>query len=46
LIHSPPEIILLAVDLYKNFVDKESVTEASVFPSQSSGVDSTEFDTP
>ena len=38
--------LLPAIDLHKNFIDEEGVAKASVFPFQSSGVKSAEFDTP
>jgi hypothetical protein len=45
LINSTPEIMLLAVDLHKDFVDVECVTVASVFPLQPSAVNGSKFDT-
>ncbi len=38
--------MLLAIDLYKDLIDEEDVTVASVLPLQSSGVESSELDTP
>ena len=38
--------MLLAIDLYKDLIDEEGVAVASVFPFQSSGIQSTELDAP
>ena len=38
LINSPPEIMLLAVDLYKDLIKVEGIAVASVFSLQPSGV--------
>ena len=38
LIYSPPEVMLLAVDLHKDFIDEEGVAITSMFPLQSSSV--------
>jgi len=46
LIHGPPKIMLLAVDLYEDFIDIEIIAIASVFSLQSSGVYSVAFDAP
>ncbi len=43
LIDSSPEVILLAVDLHKGFVDEESVAIASVLSFQSTSVNGTEL---
>ena len=34
LIHNPPEVVLLAIDLHEYFVDVESITESLVFSLQ------------
>jgi hypothetical protein len=44
LIHSPPQIVLFAIDLYKDFIDKECVAITAMLPPQSSGVKGAEFD--
>ena len=46
LVDRPPQIVLLAVYLYEDFIDVERVAIASVFTFESSSVYSTEFDTP
>jgi acyl-CoA synthetase (AMP-forming)/AMP-acid ligase II len=46
LIHSPPQVVLFAIDLYKDFINVERIAVASVFPLQYSGVNCAEFDTP
>ena len=46
LIYCTPEVMLLAVDLYKNFIDEKCVTIATVLSLQSSGVEITEFYAP
>ncbi len=38
--------MLLAVDLYEDFINVESVAEASVFSLQSAGINGSEFYTP
>jgi hypothetical protein len=37
--------MLLAVDFHEDFIDDEGVAKTSVFPYQSSGLKSAEFDT-
>ena len=46
LIHSPPKVVLLAVDLHGDFIDVEGITVASVFSFQPSSVQSTKLDAP
>jgi hypothetical protein len=46
LIHSPPKVVLLAVDLHEDFIDVEGITVASVFSFQPSSVQSTKLDAP
>jgi hypothetical protein len=46
LVHSPPKVMLLAVDLHKDFVDVEGIAITTVLPLQSSSVYSSELDTP
>jgi len=46
LVDSPPQIMLLAVYLHKNFINVEGVSVASVIPLQSSSVNSAKLDTP
>jgi hypothetical protein len=38
--------MLLAIDLYEDFIDEEGVAEALVFPLQSSGVYGSKFNAP
>jgi hypothetical protein len=37
-IHRPPQAVLLAVDLYENFIDVECVAVATMSPLQSSTI--------
>jgi hypothetical protein len=46
LIHCSPRVMLLAVDLYKDFINEEGIAISSVLPLQPSSVYSAEFDTP
>jgi hypothetical protein len=46
LIYSPPEIMLLAVDLHEYFVDEEGITVASMLSLKSFGISGAELDTP
>jgi hypothetical protein len=46
LVHGPPQIMLLAIDRHKDFIDVESITVATMSPLQSSSVYSSELDTP
>ncbi|MGB5706054.1 MAG: hypothetical protein WBM41_04435, partial [Arenicellales bacterium] len=46
LFNSPPKIVILANDLYEDFIDEEGVTVASVLSLQSFGVKGSEFDAP
>jgi hypothetical protein len=46
LIHGPPEVMLLAVDLYEYFVDVEGITVSTMSTFQSSGIERAELDTP
>ena len=45
-IRSLPQIVLLAIDFHKDFIDEESIAVASVFSLQSACVNGTKFDTP
>jgi hypothetical protein len=44
LINSPPQVLPLAVDLHKDFIDAEGIAVASALPLQSAGIDGTELD--
>ena len=46
LIHSAPEVMLLAIDSDGDFIDIECVAVASMTPLQSPGVHGSELDTP
>jgi hypothetical protein len=46
LVNSPPQIMLLAVDLDEDLIDKERITIAPVFSFQSTGVHSSELYAP
>jgi len=46
LIHSPPEIMLLAINLYEDFIDVEGVTVALTLSFQTAGIFCAEFDAP
>jgi hypothetical protein len=46
LIDCPPEVMLLAIDLYEDFVNEERVAIASVLSFQAASIDSPELDTP
>jgi hypothetical protein len=46
LIHSTPEVVLLAVDFDENFINVESIAVASVLSLQSACVNGTELDAP
>ena len=46
LVHGPPQIVLLAVDLHKNFINVESVSVALVPSFQPSGIFGSELNTP
>jgi hypothetical protein len=46
LIHGTPEILLLAVDSYEDFVQMPSITQAALTPRQLSGIVRTEVLTP
>ena len=46
LVNSPPQIVLLAVDLHKDFIDVEGVAVASVLAFQPAGINGSEFDAP
>ncbi len=46
LVYSTPQVMLLAIDLYEDLVDEKGITVASVFPFQSTCVNSSELDTP
>jgi hypothetical protein len=38
LVYSPPQVVLLTVDLHEDFIDEEGITIAPVLSLQSSGV--------
>jgi hypothetical protein len=46
LINSPPEVMLLTVDLHEDFIDVERVTLAQVPSLESLSIQSSELDTP
>jgi hypothetical protein len=46
LINSSPEIMLLTIDLYEHFIDKECVAVSSVLSLQTPCIFGTEFNTP
>jgi hypothetical protein len=46
LINSPPEIVLLAVNLYEDLVNEKGIAITTMFALQSSSVDGSEFDAP
>jgi hypothetical protein len=46
LIYSPPQVMLLTIDLQKRFVNVEGVAITSVLSLQSAGVNSAEFNAP
>ena len=46
LINRTPQILLLAVYFYEDFINVESITVASVLPLQVVGINSSELDTP
>ena len=46
LINGPPQVMLLAVDFYEDFIDEEIIALSPVLSLQSAGIDSTELDTP
>jgi hypothetical protein len=46
LINRSPQIMMLAVDLDKDFINIEGITIASMLPLQSAGINRSEFDTP
>jgi len=46
LIDSPPQLMLLAVDLYEDFIDEERIAVTAVLSFQSSSIDCPEFDAP
>ena len=46
LVNSTPQVMLLAVDLYEDFIDVEGIAVTAMLPFQSSSVYSAEFDTP
>ena len=42
----PPQVVLLAVDLYEDFIDVEGVGVSTMLPLKSAGVKSSELDAP
>ena len=46
LIHSPPEIVLLAADPHEDFVDVEGIIITLMLPFQPAGINGTELDAP
>jgi hypothetical protein len=46
LVNSPSQVVLLAIDLHEDFIDKEGVTESTMTSSESVCVFGTEFITP
>ena len=46
LIDRPPQIVLLAADLHKDFINEENISVALMFSPESPGVLGTEFDLP
>ncbi len=46
LIHRSPQVMLLAVDLYKDFIDEKSIAEALVLSFQAAGINGAEFYAP
>ena len=46
LIDSPPQIMLLAIDLHEDFIDVEGIAEASVLTLQPARINGTELDAP
>ena len=46
LIHSPPQILLLTIDLHEDLVDEERIAITTVSPFQTTSISSTKFDTP
>jgi hypothetical protein len=46
LIHSPPKVVLLALDLHEDFIDVECIAVSSVLSLQSSGGYRTKLDEP
>lgn len=39
LIHSPPQVMLLGVDLYENFIDLKGITVPSALSLQAAGIE-------
>jgi hypothetical protein len=46
LLHGPPQVILLCVDLYEDFIDVEGISVSSVLSLQRPGIPSPKLDTP
>jgi hypothetical protein len=46
LVYCLPKIVLLAIDLHEDFINEEGITIPSVFPLQSSSIQSAELDAP
>ena len=44
LVHCPPEIVLLAIDLHKDFIDEKGIAIPSVLSFQSAGINGSELD--
>ena len=46
MVDGSPQIMLLTIDLHKDFIDVEGIAIASMLSLQSSGVDGAKFDAP
>jgi hypothetical protein len=46
LIHSPPQILLLAIDFHEDLIDVECIAITTMSPFESTSVSSTKLDTP
>ena len=46
LIHSTPQILLLAIDLHEDLVDEERIAITTVSPFKTTSISSSKFDTP
>ena len=46
LVDGPPQVMLLSIDLYEDFIDVKSIAISSVLSLQAAGINGAEFDAP